>query len=247
MTTPTTNPAPTGFAWTDAPTERLTAPAPRRDPLAFEIDTISRAPRLETGERPEVDAARLWTGGVATAVVVALIGLVGTLIARVLEQLVPHAGTVVGAAADNQATILLCTLAAVAALAATGIAHLLLVSTPRPLAYLGWIVGLGTAVATVLPLTTAASPVTGAATAIIHLVIGLAIGSLVAGSRGRRHPVVPTRCPAPHPRCGAAAVCAPSRRVARGGCHRPHPPAMLSGWIPTADRDDDVGPAVHRP
>jgi hypothetical protein len=153
--------------------------ADRRDPYAFEIDNIARAPRLETGERPQVDAARLWTGGIATAVVAALIGLVGTLVARVLEQLVPHAGTVV---AGNQQTILLCTLAAIGALAATGIAHLLLASTPRPLAYLGWIVGLATAVATVLPLTTSASPITGAATAIINLVIGLAIGSLVAGA-----------------------------------------------------------------
>jgi hypothetical protein len=165
MTTPTTTPAPTGFVRTDAPTERF--------------DNISRAPRLETRERPELDAARLWTGGVATAVVAALIGLVGTLVARVFEQFLPHTG---GAVAGGQATILLCTLAAIGALAATGIAHLLLVSTPRPLAYLGWIVGLATAVATVLPLTTGASPVTGAATAIIHLVIGLAIGSLVTGA-----------------------------------------------------------------
>ena len=43
---------------------------------------------------------------------------------------------------------MVCLLAAVAALAATGVAHLLLVSTPEPLAHLGWIVGL----ATVLPL-----------------------------------------------------------------------------------------------
>jgi hypothetical protein len=170
MTAPTTTPA----GWTDAPTERIV----RRDPGAFEIDNVTRAPRLETGGRPELDAARLWTGGVATAVVAALIGLVGTLVARVFEQLVPHTGTV----GSDQATVLLCTLAAIGALAATGVAHLLLLSTPRPLAYLGWIVGLATAVATVLPLTTSASPVTGAATALIHLVIGLAIGSLVTGA-----------------------------------------------------------------
>jgi hypothetical protein len=186
MTTATTTPAPaTTTGWTDAPTERLAyrpthrADGDRRDPMAFEIDNTARAPRLETGERPELDAARLWTGGVATAVVAALIGLVGILVARVFEQFLPHTAGVVG---GDQATILLCTLAAIGALAATGIAHLLLVSTPRPLAYLGWIVGLATAVATVLPLTTAASPVAGAATALIHLVIGLAIGSLVTGA-----------------------------------------------------------------
>jgi hypothetical protein len=186
MTTATTTPAPaTTTGWTDAPTERLAyrptqrAGGDRRDPVAFEIDNTARAPRLETGGRPELDAARLWTGGVATAVVAALIGLVGTLVARVFEQFLPHTA---GAVGGDQATILLCTLAAIGALAATGIAHLLLVSTPRPLAYLGWIVGLATAVATVLPLTSGASPVTGAATAIIHLVLGLAIGSLVTGA-----------------------------------------------------------------
>jgi hypothetical protein len=46
----------------------------------------------------------------------------------------------------------LCAAAAGATLVATGLAHLLLVSTPRPLAYLGWIVGLVTAAATVPPL-----------------------------------------------------------------------------------------------
>jgi hypothetical protein len=49
--------------------------------------------------------------------------------------------------AKRAATVLLATLAAIAALAATGIAHLPLVSTPRPMAYLGWIVGLATAAA----------------------------------------------------------------------------------------------------
>jgi hypothetical protein len=153
--------------------------ADRRDPYAFEIDNIARAPRLETGERPQVDAARLWTGGIATAVVAALIGLVGTLVARVLEQLVPHAGTVV---AGNQQTILLCTLAAIGALAATGIAHLLLASTPRPLAYLGWIVGLVTVIAVVLPFLSGRPLTTALTQAVIHLVIGIAIGSLVSGA-----------------------------------------------------------------
>ena len=72
--------------------------------------------------------------------------------------------------------------AAIAALAATGIAQLLLASTPRPMAYLGWIVGLATAAAAVLPLTTGAPIVVALAEGVINLVIGLAIGSLVAGA-----------------------------------------------------------------
>jgi hypothetical protein len=139
--------------------------------------------------RPVVDAARLWTGGLATAVVAVLIGVVGVLVVRVLGQLVPHDLAPLLSRPD---VVTLCVLAALAALAATGLAHLLLVSTPRPLAYLGWIVGLATAVATVLPLTAQAPLPTAVAEGVIHLVIGLAIGSLVAGSA-----IAATRRPIP--------------------------------------------------
>ncbi len=156
MTTATTTPA-----FTDAPTTRFVRP--------------TAAPR------PVLDAARLWTGGLATAVVAALVGLVGVLVLRVLAQTVPHL-PVAGGLGTSQETVLLCTLAAAAALAATGLAHLLLVSTPRPLAYLGWIVGLATAAAAVLPIAAGAPLAAGLAAGVIHLVIGLAIGSLVAGA-----------------------------------------------------------------
>jgi hypothetical protein len=59
--------------------------------------------------------------------------------------------------------------------------HLLLLTTPRPKTFFGWIVGLGTAVAVVWPFATGASLDAKVATALIHLVIGVAIGSLVSG------------------------------------------------------------------
>ncbi len=126
-----------------------------------------------------IDAGRLWTGGLATAVVAALIGLVGVLVVRVVVQVAPHAVAPFG---HGSATTVLCLSAAGAALAATGLAHLLLVSTPRPLAYLGWIVGLATAAAAVLPLTAGLPLTAAAAEGVINLVIGLAVGSLVAGA-----------------------------------------------------------------
>jgi hypothetical protein len=131
--------------------------------------------------RPVLDAARLWSGGLASAVVAALVGLVGMLVVRVLLQVAPsvaHDAAMFGASA----TVLLCLTAAGAALAATGLAHLLVISTPRPLAYLGWIVGLATAVAAVLPLVGGLPLATSAAEGAIRLVIGLAVGSLVAGA-----------------------------------------------------------------
>ncbi|SHL03325.1 hypothetical protein SAMN05443637_116152 [Pseudonocardia thermophila] len=167
-TRPTTDPIADPIA--DAPTE-IIRPYPNRP----EINNTTH----DIPQRPTLDPVKLWTGGIATAVVAALIGLVGTLIVQ--------AGLTIGlpttGAFGEHTTALLCTLAAIAALAATGLAHLLMISTtPRPLAYLGWIIGLVTAATTVTPfLTTTALPL-AAATAVIHLVIGMAIASLITGA-----------------------------------------------------------------
>lgn len=139
-------------------------------------ETVQFARPVTTPTRV-LDAARLWTGGLATAVVAALIGLVGVLVLRAVGQAVPH--VVAGAGPD---VMLLCTASALGALAATGLAHLLVLSTPRPLAYLGWIVGLATAAAAVLPLASGAPLVAGLAAGVIHLVVGLAVGTLVTGA-----------------------------------------------------------------
>jgi hypothetical protein len=50
------------------------------------------------------------------------------------------------------------------------------------LAYLGWIVGLGTAAATVLPLASGLPVAEAAVLGVLHLVIGLTIASLVTGA-----------------------------------------------------------------
>ena len=67
-------------------------------------------------------------------------------------------------------------------LVATAVAHLLLVSTPSPLAYLGWILGLSTAAAAVLPFAIGIPLATAVAVGLLHLVIGLSIGSLVVNT-----------------------------------------------------------------
>jgi len=172
------------YTRTDEPTEVM-HPAldqydrPRYDARRFEIDNVVR----DVPEAGDLDAAKLWTGGMATAVVAALIGLVGALVVQAVLQVAMHVPAAASASAfGEQATVLLCALAATAALAATGLAHLLVLSTPRPLAYLGWIVGLATAAAAVLPFLTATALPLAAATAVIHVVIGMAIGSLVGGA-----------------------------------------------------------------
>jgi len=143
-------------------------------------------PDVEGGDgtgprRPPVDAARLWTGGLATAVVAALIAVVGVLIARGLFDIPVLAPEREGALGDST-TVRLAILAAVAALAATGLMHLLLVSTPRPFRFFTWIISLLTLVAVLAPFMTDAKLATQVATAAIALVIGLAIDSLVSGA-----------------------------------------------------------------
>jgi hypothetical protein len=146
-------------------------------PTADHTDrTLSRRPTT-----PVLDATRLWTGGLATAAVAALVGLVGTLIIRVLVHYAP-VGTAAAHALTSTNAGLLCLFAAVAALAATGVAHLLMVSTPDPLSYLGWIIGLSTAAAVVVPLLGGIPMAAAVALAVVNLVIGLAIGSLVVGA-----------------------------------------------------------------
>lgn len=137
-------------------------------------------PRGTVGPR-QINPARLWSAGLATAVVAALVALVGVLVVRALLRIDVYASRAAGAFGDST-TVMLCVGAAVAALAATGLAHLLLLSTPRPLAYLSWIIGLVTAAAVVLPLASGAPLSVALAQAVIHLVIGVAIGSLVSGA-----------------------------------------------------------------
>ena len=136
-----------------------------------------------TGRGPVgVDAARLWTGGLATALVAALVALVGVLIARGLFDVPVLALRREGVFGDLGATARLAILAAVAALLATGLMHLLLLSTPRPFRFFTWIIALLTLLAVLTPFMTDATLATKVATAAIGLAIGTAIGSLVSGA-----------------------------------------------------------------
>ena len=131
--------------------------------------------------RVRVDAARLWTGGLATTLVAALVAVVGVLIARGLFD-VPVLAPAREGALGNTTTARLAILAAVAALLATGLMHLLLVSTPRPFRFFTWIISLLTLLAVLAPFMTDAELATKVATGAIGLVIGIAIGSLVSGA-----------------------------------------------------------------
>jgi len=128
--------------------------------------------------QPLVDAGRLWAGGAATAVVAALIAIVGVLIGEgVLDvEMVRPPLLPVG---DSFWVQYACT-AAVLALVATALAHLLATTTPRPRAFFGWVVGLATVVGMVLPFTVEGTLAGRLVTAILNLVIGVSILSLLS-------------------------------------------------------------------
>jgi Family of unknown function (DUF6069) len=132
-----------------------------------------------TGARPGFDATRLWTGGAATAVVAGLVALVGVLIARGVFGIPVLAPTSEGTW-GNTSTWRLVLLAALAALVATGLMHLLLLSVPRPWRFFGWIIGLLTLAAAISPFTTDAELSTKVANALIYAAIGGSISSLVS-------------------------------------------------------------------
>jgi hypothetical protein len=131
-----------------------------------------------------VDAARLWPGGIATAVVAGMVALVGVLVCRWLLRIPLLAPRSDGAYGDAHTTGLVLA-AAAAALIATALAHLLLISTPRPLAFFSWIVGLATVLAVIFPFSTSAPVTAKIATAVVDLVLGIAIGSLISSVAAR--------------------------------------------------------------
>ena len=143
-------------------------------------------PLSERASSPDrtVDARQLWSGGAATAVVAALIALAGILVCRWLFN-IPLLAPRQDGAWGNASTAEYAIAAAAAALAATAVMHLLLTATPRPLVFFNWIMALGTVVAVVYPFGTTAPLSQKVATALINLVLGATIGSLINGTAAR--------------------------------------------------------------
>lgn len=146
--------------------------------------------RPPTPPQPVLNAGRLWAGGAATAVVAALIAIAGILVGRGIfdvEVLAPKGDGAWGDASTGWYAFG----AAMAALVATGLVHVLILTTPRPMRFFGWVVALATVVAMLLPFVTEESRGSRFYTAGLNFVLGVAIGSLVAGvARSALRPAV---------------------------------------------------------
>jgi len=132
----------------------------------------------DPGTVRKIDAKALWSGGVATAIVAALIALVGILVCRWLFN-IPILSPRREGAWGNASTAGYTLAAAACALAATALMYLLLLSTPRPRTFFAWIIGLATLVAVVYPFSTTAPMSQKLATGVVNLILGVAIGTLV--------------------------------------------------------------------
>jgi hypothetical protein len=138
-------------------------------------------PQPTQGGAPPIAAGRLWAAGAATAVVAALIAVVGILLARGVFDvpvLAPE-GEGTWGDADTMTYALFC---ALAALIATGLLHLLLASTPRPFEFFGWIIGLATVAAAAAPFVAGGDTNSKIATTVINLAVGIAIGTLLSSA-----------------------------------------------------------------
>ncbi len=134
--------------------------------------------------RVRPDSGRFWAGGVSTAVVAALVALVGILICRWtlgIPILAPAGDGAWGNAHTGEYVLA----AACVALVATALLYLLVLGTPQPGLFFSWIIGLATLAAVVYPFSTSAPLDQKGATAVVNLVLGVAITSLLTAVAAR--------------------------------------------------------------
>ncbi|MER6347110.1 DUF6069 family protein [Streptomyces sp. NPDC001595] len=128
---------------------------------------------------PRLDITRLWAGGVMTAGVAGLTAVAAVTVVRGalgFQVFTPEGDTSAGGLSPG----LLACGTAVVALVATGLLHLLILTTPRPARYLGWIITLVTAALVLLPFRTGGALEPKVGTGVVYLAIGAALGSLLS-------------------------------------------------------------------
>ena len=146
--------------------------------------TYPASPAGAGGSRVRPDSGQFWAGAVATAVVAALIALVGILICRWtlnIPILAPAGDGAWGDAHTGEYALV----AALIALVAAGLLYLLMLSTPQPVLFFHWIIGLVTLIAVVYPFSSGAPLDQKVATAVVNLILGLAIASLLTATAAR--------------------------------------------------------------
>lgn len=131
---------------------------------------------MNGGPAAGIDAGRLWSGGLATALVAALVAVTGIVITRGVFDvpvLAPKGDGLWG----DASTVTYALSSSAAAVVATALLQVLAMTTPRYGRFFTWIMALATATAVALPLGLAAGVPSRIATAVLNLVLGVAITS----------------------------------------------------------------------
>lgn len=172
--------------WTETPTKGtpmsdVNRPYDPSTPGAGPYDPqsdVTAAP--VAAQRLRLDAGRYWGGALATVLVCALIGLAAWFVIQ----------EVAGQELDNppfgdSAAASWAIAGALFALLGAVLLHLLVLTTPRPASFFGWIVALATIILAALPFAGGDIDVSTVLTAVVWLVLGVAVWSLLTGVLSR--------------------------------------------------------------
>ncbi|PUB24294.1 hypothetical protein C8K30_10940 [Promicromonospora sp. AC04] len=130
-----------------------------------------------------LEVGRYWAGALATMLVAALIGLAADFILEdVLNLEIQPQADLFGTGSDAMAWVVA---GALFALAAAIVLYLLVLSTPRPRAFFGWVVSLATVILAAVPFADLSDPVPAVLAAVVWIVIGSAVWSLLTGTLSR--------------------------------------------------------------
>lgn len=129
---------------------------------------------------PHVQAGVLWAGGVATAVVAALVAAIGELIFDAILD-IPLVPITDGGTTTSTDRVSYWLGAAALALLATGVMHLLIVAVPQPTRFFAWVLVLTAALLVAAPFAFDEPRKSQIATAVTALCVVVAIGALLPG------------------------------------------------------------------
>jgi hypothetical protein len=134
------------------------------------------APVPAPGENLRLAAGRFWAGAAATVLVCALIGLAAAVIIEQVFGLELLSPGLLGDSTNASWTAA----GALFALLAAVVLQVLVLAAPRPSMFFGWLVALTTVILAVLPFTGSPDPLAGIVTAVVWLVLGLAVWSMLS-------------------------------------------------------------------
>jgi hypothetical protein len=160
-------------------------PGTPTQPVGQTPDGAMVQPVTSGTENPRLglEVGRFWAGALATTLVAALIGLAADFILEeVLNLEIQAQADLFGTGSDLLAWVVA---GALFALAAAAVLYLLVMSTPRPRSFFGWVVALATVILAAVPFAGQFEVIPAILAAIVWIVIGSAVYSLLTGTLSR--------------------------------------------------------------